>query len=193
MAPLVCCLWWVGKVPFHRSWGGGYPRRREPGEGERRRLGREAFLKFIMHSIFSPAKMEALFHCTDTCNWSDILLPPAAGHSTWGSSWGAVRNEAHHCMVQTMLFVLKRWRFLVDRSYSIGSLEECLGAPNSHCRHFYLRYYARCKLRSLGPTGTMTMKFELSLLALRLAVREIGLPPPPILYQNPRLVPRIVY
>ncbi len=34
---------------------------------------------------------------------------------------------------------------------------------------------------------------RLSLLALRLAVREMGLPLPSILYQNPRLVPRTVY
>ena len=33
----------------------------------------------------------------------------------------------------------------------------------------------------------------ISLLALRLAVREMGLPLSLILYQNPRLVPRTVY
>jgi len=34
---------------------------------------------------------------------------------------------------------------------------------------------------------------RLSLLALRLAVREMGFPLLPILHQNPRLVPRIIY
>ncbi len=44
-----------------------------------------------------------------------------------------------------------------------------------------------------GERAKVSNSLGLSLLALRLAVREIGLPPPPILYQNPRLVPRIVY
>ena len=42
-----------------------------------------------------------------------------------------------------------------------------------------------CERRGSGAT--------ISLLALRLAVREMGLPLLPILYQNPRLVPRTVY
>jgi len=34
---------------------------------------------------------------------------------------------------------------------------------------------------------------EIQYFALRLAVRETGLPPPPIPHQNPRLAPRTVY
>ncbi len=41
--------------------------------------------------------------------------------------------------------------------------------------------------------GKFTLLCTISLLALRLAVREMGLPPPPIPHQNPRLVPRTAH
>jgi len=47
-----------------------------------------------------------------------------------------------------------------------------------------------CRERS-GPWPKM--QGDISLVALRLAVRETGLPPPPILHQNPRLAPRTAH
>jgi len=59
-------------------------------------------------------------------------------------------------------------------------------------KKIYKKDYSRPKGRWSGVAKQYTL-LRIQYFALRLAVRETGLPPPPIPHQNPRLAPRTVH